>query len=78
MTRDMGYGEASRRPPDLIADDIQSVDLTGEIKSVTDSAEYKAMQPNSTYAVLTANMVYDPKSKFAGVASPMARPAPTA
>ena len=41
------------------------------LKSVTDSAEYKAMQPNSTYAVLTANMVYDPKSKFAGVASPM-------
>jgi multiple sugar transport system substrate-binding protein len=41
------------------------------LKSVTDSAEYKAMQPNATYAVLTANMVYDPKSKFAGVASPM-------
>ena len=29
------------------------------------------MQPKATYAVLTANMVYDPKSKFAGVASPM-------
>ena len=41
------------------------------LKAVTDSAEYKAMQPNATYAVLTANMVYDPKSKFAGVASPM-------
>ena len=41
------------------------------LKSVTDSAEYQAMQPNATYAVLTANMVYDPKSKFAGVASPM-------
>jgi len=40
-------------------------------KSVTDSAEYQAMQPNATYAVLTANMVYDPQSKFAGVASPM-------
>jgi multiple sugar transport system substrate-binding protein len=41
------------------------------LNSATDSAEYKAMQPNATYAVLTANMVYDPKSKFAGVASPM-------
>ena len=41
------------------------------LKSVTDSPEYQAMQPNATYAVLTANMVYDPKSKFAGVASPM-------
>lgn len=41
------------------------------LKSVTDSAEYQAMQPNATYAVLTANMIYDPKSKFAGVASPM-------
>ena len=41
------------------------------LKSVTDSAEYQAMEPNATYAVLTANMVYDPKSKFAGVASPM-------
>jgi multiple sugar transport system substrate-binding protein len=41
------------------------------LKKVTDSAEYQAMQPNATYAVLTANMVYDPKSKFAGVASPM-------
>ena len=41
------------------------------LKSVTDSAEYQAMEPNATYAVLTANMVYDPKSQFAGVASPM-------
>jgi len=40
-------------------------------KAVTDSAEYKAMQPQATYATLTANMVYDPKSKFAGVASPL-------
>ena len=40
-------------------------------KAVTDSAEYKAMQPQATYAVLTANMVFDPKSKFAGVASPL-------
>jgi multiple sugar transport system substrate-binding protein len=41
------------------------------LKGVTDSAEYQAMQPNATYAVLTANMVYDPQSKYAGVASPM-------
>lgn len=41
------------------------------LKGVTDSPEYQAMQPNATYAVLTANMVYDPQSKFAGVASPM-------
>lgn len=41
------------------------------LKSVTDSAEYQAMEPNATYAVLTANMVYDPKSPFAGVAGPM-------
>lgn len=41
------------------------------LKSVTDGPEYQAMQPNATYAVLTANMVYDPQSKFAGVASPM-------
>ena len=40
-------------------------------KAVTDSAEYKAMQPQATYAPLTANMIYDPKSKYAGVASPL-------
>ena len=40
-------------------------------KAVTDSAEYKAMQPQATYAKLTANGVFDPKSKFAGVASPL-------
>jgi multiple sugar transport system substrate-binding protein len=40
-------------------------------KAVTDSAEYQAMQPQATYAKLTANMIYDPKSKFAGVASPL-------
>jgi multiple sugar transport system substrate-binding protein len=39
--------------------------------AVTQSAEYKAMQPQATYAVLTANGVFDPKSKFAGVASPL-------
>ena len=40
-------------------------------EAVTDTAEYKAMQPQATYATLTANMIYDPKSKFAGVASPL-------
>lgn len=40
-------------------------------QAVTESAEYKAMQPQATYAVLTANGVFDPKSKFAGVASPL-------
>ena len=40
-------------------------------KAVTETAEYKAMQPQATYAVLTANSVFDPKSKFAGVASPL-------
>lgn len=39
--------------------------------AVTETAEYKAMQPQATYAVLTANGVFDPKSKFAGVASPL-------
>jgi multiple sugar transport system substrate-binding protein len=38
-------------------------------KAVTDSAEYKAMEPQATYAVLTENGVFDPKSKFVGVAS---------
>ena len=41
------------------------------LKAVTDSGEYQAMEPNATYAVLTANMVYDPKSVAAGVAGPM-------
>jgi len=40
-------------------------------KAVTESAEYKAMQPQATYQPLTANAVFDPKSKFAGVASPL-------
>lgn len=38
---------------------------------VTQSAEYKAMQPNATYSVLTANMIFDPKSPLAGIAGPM-------
>ena len=40
-------------------------------QAVTDSPEYKAMQPQATYQPLTAHMIYDPKSKFAGVASPL-------
>lgn len=40
-------------------------------QSVTSTDEYKAMQPQATYAPLTANGVFDPKSKFAGVASPL-------
>jgi multiple sugar transport system substrate-binding protein len=39
--------------------------------AVTASAEYQAMQPQATYAVLAANMVFDPKSVNAGVASPL-------
>lgn len=38
---------------------------------VTAAAEYKAMQPNATYSVLTANMIFDPKTPLAGVAGPM-------
>ncbi|MEZ5665897.1 MAG: extracellular solute-binding protein [Alphaproteobacteria bacterium] len=41
------------------------------LKAVTDSAEYQAMEPNATYAVVTQNLIYDPKSIYAGVASPM-------
>ena len=40
-------------------------------KAVTETAEYKAMQPQATYQPLVANGVFDPKSKFAGVASPL-------
>ena len=40
-------------------------------QAATDSPEYKAMQPQATYQPLTAHMIYDPKSKFAGVASPL-------
>jgi multiple sugar transport system substrate-binding protein len=40
-------------------------------KPVTESAEYKAMEPNAAYSPLTANMIYDPKSKLAGVAGPI-------
>ena len=38
---------------------------------VATSAEYKAMEPNATYAPLADNAAYDPRSKIAGVASPV-------
>ena len=40
-------------------------------KAVTESAEYKAMQPQATYAVAATHGVFDPRSKLAGVGSPM-------
>ena len=40
-------------------------------KAVTESAEYQAMEPQATYAVLADNMIYDPQSVHAGVASPL-------
>ncbi len=40
-------------------------------EAVAQSEEYKMMQPQATYATLTANMVFDPKSVNAGVASPL-------
>lgn len=40
-------------------------------KPIVDSADYKKMEPNATYAVLAENAAFDPKSKIAGVASPI-------
>ena len=40
-------------------------------EAVAQSEDYKMMQPQATYAALTANMVFDPKSVNAGVASPL-------
>lgn len=40
-------------------------------KPTVDSAEYGALQPNATYASLTENAAFDPRSKIAGVASPV-------
>lgn len=36
-----------------------------------ESAEYQALQPNATYASLADNAAFDPRSKIAGVASPI-------
>jgi multiple sugar transport system substrate-binding protein len=38
---------------------------------VVESAEYAAMQPNATYAPLAEHAAFDPRSKIAGVASPV-------
>jgi multiple sugar transport system substrate-binding protein len=40
-------------------------------KPVTETPDYKKMQPNSTYSSLAKTAVFDPKSKIAGVASPV-------
>lgn len=40
-------------------------------KPVTESAEFKTMQPNAVYSILAETAVFDPKSKIAGVASPI-------
>ncbi len=40
-------------------------------KKTVESAEYQAMQPNATYAPLADHAVFDPRSKIAGVASPV-------
>lgn len=36
-----------------------------------ESAEYQQLQPNATYASLADNAAFDPRSKIAGVASPV-------
>jgi multiple sugar transport system substrate-binding protein len=38
---------------------------------VVQSAEYEAMEPNATYASLADSAAFDPRSKIAGVASPV-------
>ena len=40
-------------------------------RPVTDSDDFKKMQPNATYSSLAKTAVFDPKSKVAGVASPV-------
>ncbi|MBV8456460.1 MAG: extracellular solute-binding protein, partial [Acetobacteraceae bacterium] len=40
-------------------------------KPVTDSEAFKNMQPNASYASLATTAVFDPRSKIAGVASPV-------
>jgi multiple sugar transport system substrate-binding protein len=40
-------------------------------KPVTESAAFRDMQPNATYASLARTAVFDPRSKIAGVASPI-------
>ncbi|WP_323768085.1 extracellular solute-binding protein [Marinovum sp.] len=40
-------------------------------KPTVESADYAALQPNATYASLADNAAFDPRSKIAGVASPV-------
>ncbi len=40
-------------------------------RPVTESAAFRDMQPNATYAALAKTAVFDPRSKIAGVASPV-------
>ncbi|MFW2542378.1 extracellular solute-binding protein [Primorskyibacter sp. 2E107] len=40
-------------------------------KPTVDSEEYAALQPNATYVSLADNAAFDPRSKIAGVASPI-------
>lgn len=40
-------------------------------KPTVDSDEYAGLQPNATYASLAGNAAFDPRSKIAGVASPI-------
>ena len=40
-------------------------------KPVTETDDFKKMQPNATYSSLAKTAVFDPKSKVAGVASPV-------
>ncbi|WP_428686976.1 extracellular solute-binding protein [Roseibium sp.] len=40
-------------------------------RSTVESAEYAALEPNATYASLAQNAAFDPRSKIAGVASPI-------
>ena len=40
-------------------------------KPVTETEDYKKMQPNAVYSSLAKTAVFDPKSKVAGVASPV-------
>lgn len=40
-------------------------------KATVESAEYQELQPNATYATLADNAAFDPRSRIAGVASPL-------
>ena len=40
-------------------------------KPTVDSSEYATLQPNATYASLANNAAFDPRSKIAGVGSPI-------